>query len=50
MAQTPAQILSEFIQKLEGLKSRSLAITDQYLKAKEKVLHHITLCKLQDTS
>lgn len=47
MVQTPAQILAEFRQKLDDLKNKSLIISGEYYKAKEKVIHHVTICKLQ---
>lgn len=47
MPQSPAQVLADFDKKLEKLKIQSLEVTEAYRLAKEKVEHHVLLCKLK---
>lgn len=47
MAQKLLQIINDYQTKLEEIKKTSIQLTDEYNESKEKVLHHITLCKLK---
>lgn len=47
MAQKLVQIINDYQTKLEEIKKTSIQLTDEYNKAKENVLHHLTLCKLK---
>ena len=47
MVQKTVQIINDYQSKLEEIKKTSIQLTDEYNKAKEKVLHHLTLCKLK---
>lgn len=47
MNQTPAQIVSEFKEKLDKFRKQSVVITKEYREAEEKVKHHLLLCQLK---
>ena len=47
MVQKLVQIIKDYQIKLEEIKKTSIRLTDEYNKAKEIVLHHLTLCKLK---